>query len=98
MSQISKQHEISNECPHQHFVQPAERRSTAVGFVLVRLSCQSNKHQSNSRHTGKLIRNATQDCVYPLEIPFRYDVRRGGVRVRRNIVVRVSLELRVEAH
>lgn len=98
MSQISKQHKISNQCPYQYFVQPTERRPTAVWFVQVRQCCQSNKHQPNSGNSGKFIWNATQNRIHPLEVPFRYNVCRCGIRVCRNIVVRMSLKFRIEVY
>ena len=44
VSQISKQHKVTNQSPNQHLMQPSEGRSTAIGFVQVGQSCQSCKY------------------------------------------------------
>jgi hypothetical protein len=98
MSQVSKLHKISNECPYQHFMQPTERRSTTIRFVQVRQCSQRNKNLSDRSNSSKFIRNTTQNRVDPLEIPFRYDVCGCGVRICWNIVVRVPQKLRVKTH
>ena len=98
VTQVSKQHEVSNKCPYLHFVQPAKRRTTAGRFVQIRLCTQSNKHQPNCCYSCEFVRDTTQDCVNPKEIPFGYNMRRGGVRVCGNVVVRVSLQLRIKVY
>lgn len=98
MSQVSKLHKISNECPYQHFMQPTERRSTTIRFVQVRQCSQRNKNLSDRSNSSKFVRNTTQNRVDPKKIPFRYDVRGGRVRVCRDIIVRMSQKLGVKTH
>jgi hypothetical protein len=66
--------------------------------VLIRLSGLSNKHQPNSCYSCKFIRDTTQDCVNPLEVPFRHNVRRSRVGVSGNVVVWVSQKLRIKVN
>lgn len=98
MSLVGKQHKIPNQSPYQYFVKPTERRPTAVRFVLVRQCCQSYKYLSNCSNSCKFIWNATQNRIHPLEVPFGYNMRWGGIWVCGNIVVRVSLKFRIEIY
>lgn len=98
MSLISKQHKVTNQSPNQCLVQPTERRSTTIRFVQIRQSSQSSKYQTNGRNSCKLVRNATQDCVHPEKVPFGYNVRGCRVRVRGNVIIRVTLKFRVKVH
>jgi hypothetical protein len=98
MSQIGKQHEITNQCPCLSLMQASEGRSTIVRFVQIRQSCQGCKYQSNSGHSCQFIRDTTQDGIDPEEVPFWHNVSRGRVRVCRNIVVRVSQQFRIKAY
>lgn len=98
LPQITKEHEVSNKSPHLNFVQPTERRTTATWFVHVGQSCQSSKNQTNSPNTRELVRNATQDRIYPKEVPFRYNVPWCRIRICWNVVIWVSQKFWVKVH
>lgn len=93
MSQISKQHKVTNQSPNQYLMQPAERRSTTIRFVQIGQSCQSSKHLPNCGNSCKLVRNATQNGVNPEKVPLRYNVSGGRIRVRRNVIIWVTQKL-----
>lgn len=93
LPQIGQQNEITNKGPRLSLMQRAENGSTSIWFVQIRLSSQCNKNKSNCPYPSKFIWNATENCIHPLKIPFRDNVCRCRIRVRWNIIVRMSQNL-----
>lgn len=90
LSQIGQQNKITNESPCLSLMQRTENGSTSIRFVQIRLSCLCNKNKSNGSYSGKFIRNTTKNSVDPLEVPFGHNVCRSGIRIRWNIIIRMS--------
>ena len=95
---IGLEHKDTHEAPRQCCMQRTKNRTSSIWFVLIRLGCQSSEHLPNCSYTHKLVRNRAQNCVYPQKIPFWYDMCRRGVRVSRNVVVRVPQSFRIKAN
>lgn len=98
MSQISKQHKVTNQSPYLCLMQPTERRPTTIRFVQIGQSSQSSKNQTNSGNSCEFIWNTTQNRVNPEKVPLGYNVSRCGVGVCGNIVIWMSLKLWSKVH
>jgi hypothetical protein len=79
-------------------MQRTENRSTSCRFVQIRQSTQSSKNESNSSYSCKFVRNASEDCIYPEKVPLGDDVRRSGVRVSWDVIIRMSLCLWIKRY
>ena len=97
-TKISKLREVRDLGPNQCEVQRAEHRSTCCWFMQIRQCCQCCKNQTNSSYPSKFVRNTTENCVDPLEVPLGNDVRRGRIRVCRDIIIRMSQSFWIERH
>lgn len=98
VSLVTKQHKNSNQCPHQHFMQSAERGPAARRLVQIRQSSQCGEYSSNSCNPRKFVRNATLNGVHPQKIPLGHNVRWSRIGVCWNIVVRVPQKLGIKSH
>lgn len=98
MSQICKQHKITNQRPSLSLMQRTKNGPTSIRFMQIGQCCQCYKNKSNSSHSSLLIRNTTKNCVYPKKIPFGNNMSWCRIRVCWNIIIRVSLNFWIKRY
>lgn len=95
-SQPSKLKTVSNQNRNNLLMDLTKRRSTHSRLVHVRKESESCKYQPYYNNTCQLVWNASLNGIHCKEVPFRYNMCRGRVRVSRNIIIRMSLSFRVK--
>jgi len=98
ISKPSQQAEICNKPNCNFLMNLSKERSFYPWLMDIRQPCKTCKELSNSSNTPKFIRNGTENSVDREEIPLRNDMRRGRVRVCRNVIIRMSQKFRIKSN